>query len=375
MKYLFLNALKNVWRSKKSYILFSFQILISFVMMLVFGSLASSLSVGAGEMDKDNTAHSIYLHEIRSEGDRNGGMLYYNTSPMTYEDYLWIKENYGDILSVSFAARSFFSALDNGNPVNFNVLFVTDEYFYNAYENDEMLDFSEQKIILAPEGTEKMSNFGENSDNINHRLQDFLSCAKKDGYTVKPTQSIYNGKTDRVNIFTNTWYQNIEQDTAPLGSVMIAPVELFEKYFTESDEYYNTMLSVNFGGETDTKVFNEICSHLVAEKDSAGECIYASPISVFEEYAGSQIQLSRLLQTLSSAAMIITGIGFIGLILVIFNNRRKRLAVALAAGTTYSNLYLEIILEIETVILSGALFGEILGIIGLNIFKRADNIF
>lgn len=375
MKYLFSNAFKNVLRQKKSYIFFSLQILVSFVMMLVFGSLSSSLSVGIDELENDNTAHSIYLHEVRSEGDRSGGRLYYNISPMVYEDYLWIKENYSDILSVSFAVRSNFSALDDENPAGFSALFVTDEFFRNAYENDEMLNFSEQKIILAPEGTEQMTNFGDPGDNINYRLEDFLNLAKKDGYTVKPTQSIYNGKADRVNIFTTTWYENIERDTTPLSSVMVAPIDLFNKYFTESDEYYNTMLSINFYDKTDTDVLNQICRHLVEEKDPAGECICVSPISVFEEYARNQIQLARLLQTLSAAAIIITGVGFIGLILVIFNNRRKKLAIALVTGATYSDLYLEIILEIETVILSGAILGEFLGIIGLNILNKQVTVF
>lgn len=258
--------------------------------------------------------------------------------------------------------------------MSFNVLFVTDEYFRNAYENDKMLDFSRQKIILVPDGAEQMSNF-DDLDDINYRLQDFLLLAKKDGYTVKPAQSIYNGKADRVNIAVNTWYENKEQDTEPLSSVMIAPIELYNTYFTENDEYYNTMLSINFYGEADTNSFNEICSHLVEEKDAAGECMYASPISVFEEYAGGQIQLAKLLQTLSSAAVIITGIGFIGLILVIFNNRRKKLAVALVTGAACSDLYIEIILEIETVILSGILPGEILGIIGLDILNKQITVF
>lgn len=73
--------------------------------------------------------------------------------------------------------------------------------------------------------------------------------------------------------------------------------------------------------------------------------------------------------------MTITGIGFIGLILVIFNNRKKKLAVALVTGATYFDLYLEIILEIETVILSGVLLGEILGITGLNILDKQVTIF
>lgn len=375
MKYLFSNAFKNVRRQKKAYLFFSVQILLSFVIMFVFGSVASSLNSDIAEVEQDNTAHSIYLHEIRSDGERTESYLYYNTTPMTYEDYLWIKENYGNSLSVSFAVSTHFTSLNGTMPIGFNALFVTDEYFFNCYENKEMLDFSKQKIILAPEGAEQLSNLGETGDPITDRLRDFLDYAEDEGYTVKPTQSIYNGKADRVNIFTTTWYQNKEQDTAPLSNVMIAPIELYHKYIEGSGDSHSTMLSINFSGETDTDIFSRICDHLVTEKDPAGECIYVSPLSVFEEYASGQIQLAKLFQTISAVAAVITGVGFIGLILVIFNNRRKKLAIALVSGATYFDLYLEIILEIEAVILSGVLLGEVIGITGLNIMSKQVTVF
>ena len=354
MKYLFSNAFKNVRRQKKAYLFFSVQILLSFVIMFVFGSVASSLNIGIAEVEQDNTAHSIYLHEIRSDGKRTESRLYYNTTPMTYEDYLWIKENYGNSLSVSFAVSTHFTSLNGTMPIGFNALFVTDEYFFNCYENKEMLDFSKQKIILAPEGAEQLSNLGETGDPITERLRDFLDYAEDEGYTVKPTQSIYNGKADKVNIFTTTWYQNKEQDTEPLSNVMIAPIELYHKYIEGSGDSHSTMLSINFSGETDTV----IC-----------------PLSVFEEYASGQIQLAKLFQTISAVAAVITGVGFIGLILVIFNNRRKKLAIALVSGATYFDLYLEIILEIEAVILSGVLLGEVIGITGLNIMSKQVTVF
>ena len=53
--------------------------------------------------------------------------------------------------------------------------------------------------------------------------------------------------------------------------------------------------------------------------------------------------------------------------MVIFNNRRKKLAVALVTGATYKQLYIETVIEIEAVILSGALLGEIFGKIILDI--------
>lgn len=373
MKYLLSNAFKNVFRQKKSYIFFSIQILISFIIMLVFGSLASSLSGSIDELNNDNTAHSIYFYEIRSDAYRTEGKQYYNSSWMSYDDYLWIKENYGDVLSVSFAVPYLFNVYVDEDIVGLYALFVSDEYFRNAYEREDLLNFSEQKIILVPDGTDKMRNLNWDIGDV--EFQDFLNMAKSDGYTTKPIEDISNGKSDRVYLFTNTWYENIEKDTAPLSSVVIAPMELYNKYIAEKHEYPIQMLSINFYGETDTEVFSRICDHLVKEKDPAGECMYVSPISVFEEHASGQIMLANLLKTISGVAMTITGIGFIGLILVIFNNRKKKLAVALVTGATYSDLYLEIILEIETVILSGVLLGEILGITGLNILDKQVTIF
>ncbi len=373
MKYLLSNAFKNVFRQKKSYIFFSIQILISFIIMLIFGSLASSLSGSIDELNNDNTAHSIYFYEVRSKSDKSEVGQHYNSSWMSYDDYLWIKENYGDVLSVSFAVPYLFNVYVDEDIVGLYALFVSDEYFRNAYERENLLNFSEQKIILVPDGTDKMRNLNWDIGDV--EFQDFLNMAKSDGYTTKPIEDISNGKSDRVYLFTNTWYENIEKDTTPLSSVVIAPMELYNKYVAEKHEYPMPMLSINFYGETDTDVFSRICDHLVKEKDPAGECVYVSPISIFEEHASGQIMLANLLKTISGVAMTITGIGFIGLILVIFNNRKKKLAVALVTGATYFDLYLEIILEIETVILSGVLLGEILGITGLNILDKQVTIF
>lgn len=377
MKYLFSNAFKNVLRQKKAYLFFAFQILISFVIMLVFGSIASSFSVNLGNTKNDKTARTIYLDEIRSKGERTETVQHYNSSNMNYEDYLWIKENYSDVLSVSYATYHPFHFLADGEHIaSVKTLFVSDEYFRNAYENEEMLDFSEKKIIFAPDIIKTAQNFDSDfEDSLLNHLADFIESAKEEGYRIEPIENLYNGKADMVYTENNTWYENIDKHIAPLSEMMIVPIELYNKYIAESVEYDKPMLGLSFYGETDTEVFNKICTHLVEEKDPSGECIYFSPLSVFEEYAGSQIALSKLMQTISATAMIITGVGFVGLILVIFNNRKKKLAIALMTGATYSDLYLEIILEIEAVVLTGALLGEILGIIAMNILNNQLDFF
>lgn len=380
MKYLISNALKNGWHQKRYYSFFSVQIFLSFVIMLTFGSVASSLSSDLNEIKKDNTAHSYYFSmqlDVNMEpfsgtqeatGHGNADLFFH------YEDYCWIKENFGNILSVSLAERYSFTVRLDGGLEAVPVLFVTDEFFRNAYENDEFLHFSEQKTVLIPDRSEEMQNLNLNGSNM--EFQDFLNNIKKDGYKTAKTKTVFNGKSDRIYITTNESYELIDEDTAPLRDVVIAPIELYDKYIENHAHRQAAMLTINFYGETDPEVLDQICRHL-AEKDPAGQVRYSytSPLLEFEEYADSQIQLAEVLQTLSTAAMMITGTGFIGLILVIFNNRRKKLAVALVTGATYSHLYLEIILEIETVILTGALLGEIAAISLLNILNQQITFF
>lgn len=380
MKYLISNALKNGWHQKKYYLFFSVQIFLSFVIMLTFGSVASSLSSDLNEIKKDNTAHSYYFCkqfdvnessfvETQEVTGQENIDLHFN-----YEDYCWIKNNYENILSVSLAARHYFTVrLDSGLEA-VTALFVTDEYFRNAYEKDESFRFSQQKTVLIPHRSEEMQNFNLSTDDM--EFQDFLNSIKKDGYKTEKTESVFNGKTDKIYIMNPTKYERIDEDTALLSDIMIAPIELYDKYIENHAYRQAAMLTVNFYGETDPEVLDQICRHL-EEKDPTGQVQYVctSPLLEFEEYADSQIQLAKVLQTLSAAAMVITGTGFIGLILVIFNNRRKKLAVALVTGATYFNLYLEIILEIETVILTGALLGEITGIALLNILNQQITFF
>lgn len=380
MKYLISNALKNGWHQKRYYLFFSVQIFLSFVIMLTFGSVASSLSSDLNEIKKDNTAHSYYFcmqfdvdessfigtQEVPEH--RNADLCFH------YEDYCWIKENFGNILSVSLAARHYFTVRLDGGLEAVPALFVTDEYFRNAYEKDKLLRFSQQKTVLIPNRSEEMQNLNLSTDDM--EFQDFLNNIKKDGYKTEKTESVFNGKSDKIYIRNPTTYERIDEDTVLLSDVVIAPIELYDKYIENHVHWQAAMLTVNFYDETDPEVLDQICRYL-AEKDPTGQIQYVCTSSLleFEEYADSQIQLAKVLQTLSASAMIITGTGFIGLILVIFNNRRKKLAVALVTGATYFNLYLEIILEIETVILTGALLGEITGIALLNILNQQITFF
>ena len=358
MKYLFSNALKNVWHQKKSYLFFSLQILAAFIIMLVFGSISSSLNRDYDQLRDDNTAKTFYLSMAP---DRNsvyaGQSLRFN-----YDDYQWIKEEYGGVLSVSLAIRhDFVTSLDGELEFVFG-LFVTDEFFRNAYESDEMKDFSGQKTILVPTMLQSMKDL-EDEVSIKH----FLSGLEGE-YRLKDSFDIYNGKNDYVYSSINSSYEYKDDDTSFLKDIMIAPIELYGEKLKSNDEQGYTMLTVNFYGETDTEALRSICSHLSDKyTDGSVKCDFTSPLKEFEESANQQITLAAVLQTISTVALIITSVGFVGLILVIFNNRRKKLAIALVTGAAYSQLYCEIIAEIETVILTGSILGEIIGILALNI--------
>ena len=171
------------------------------------------------------------------------------------------------------------------------------------------------------------------------------------------------------------WYPIYQDTTVPLKDSLILPFDLmedFHDYFKDKDTMIpslQTLLTVSFAGDVNPNIIKEISDRL-AETHSNKQplkALYYTPYEIFESYAKGQIQIAGLLNFIASASMIITGVGFIGLIMVIFNNRKKKLAVALVTGATYKELYIETVIEIEAVIISGALLGELFGKIILSI--------
>ena len=312
MKNLFVNAVKNVRRQKISFLFFSLQILAAFVIMLVSGSISSSLNCDHDKLKDDNTAKTFYLSMAP---DRNSAYAGRNLS-FDYDDYLWIKEQYGSILSASLALRyDFIISLDGELQFVFG-LFVTDEFFRNSYESDEMKDFSVQKTILVPTRLQSMSDL-QGSDDVS--IKHFLS-GLGDEYRLKDSVDIYNGKNDYVYSSVNNNYEYRDDNISLLKDIMIAPAELYSEELKSNDKH-PSMLTVNFYGETDMEALTEICSHL-SDKYTNGsvKCDFTSPLKEFEESAEPQMTLAAVLQIISVVMLIIASVVFI---LVIFRNRRK----------------------------------------------------
>ncbi len=424
MSYLILNALKNIRSQKKSYIFFSVQILVAFVLMFVFGSIAESLKTNLGLTKADPAAHSYYFRmqtdysalsdeEIRKQQEEfekikeGQGEIYieedddiseYLSSAkitddyyLTYGDYQWIKDSFGDKISVSFSTntQSMGVILDPELDMNrtdgvipgykkIPIFFVTDGYFINNYYNENVKDFFSQKTAYLPDRYDEMGDTVFDSD---VQISEFLNWIKNKGYEPKKISEIKNDYSDRLFWNNCTWYPNYNDDTVSLESAVILPYELFEDFCSDfKDKNLNiipdyNLISINFSGEVNPNIIKKISDHLAETHNNTKrlEAYYYTPYEIFENYAESQIQLAEVLNFLAVSSMIITGVGFIGLILVIFNNRKKKLAVSLVTGATYKDLYIEIILEIEAVILSGALLGEIFGEIILNIVSKKIN--
>lgn len=359
MKYLFSNSIKNIARQKKAYFLFSLEIFLSVTVMLVFGSISSSLNRDYNRLKRDNTSKTIYLYLLPQWGSEFIG----KDLSFTYDDYLWIKEKYGDVLSPCYMLRhNFLTSLDDNIEFVFG-LFVTDEYFVNCYEGRGMDNFSDQKLILTPSRINDMTDYTNETEIFSMKY--FLENSGR-GYLQKDIKEISNGGKDIVYTFPLFSYSENAESSAPLSEVMIAPISLYNEEWQHTESRDTDMLTLNFNGKTDPAVLRDIREHL-SEVHSGGavNCSCASPLTSFEEYAKGQITLANVLQALSAAAAVITGVGFAGLILIIFNNRKKRLAVALVTGADYSKLYGEMIIEIETVIAAGVLMGEIIGFIGI----------
>lgn len=418
MSYLFINALKNISSQKKSYLFFSAQILIAFVLMFVFESIAFSVSESLSLAENDPASHTYYFEmrrddsglsleerkELQEKTDKFKdivGEIYEVTEgdlsddfsdltinedyDFTYDDYQWIKNRFGDEISVALSVcfnnmgviidpELDMNRTDGIVPgyKNIPVFFVTDGYFLNNYRSENIKNFSSEKIAFLPDRYEKMKDTIF-SDSI--QLSELLSWIKDKGYKTENILDIKNKYSDRMFFQNCMWYPNYNINTVPLEDSLILPFDLMEdflKAFEDKDKRIpslQTLLTVNFSGKVNPNVIKEISDHL-AETHSNKQrlkAFYYTPYEIFEDYAMGQIQLAELLNFIALASMIITGVGFIGLIMVIFNNRRKKLAVAFVTGATYKQLYIETVIEIEAVILSGALLGEIFGKIILDI--------
>lgn len=365
MKYLFTNSFKNIVRHKKVYFLFALEIFLSVTIMLVFGSISASLNRDYNELKRDNTAQSVYF-ELASEW---GSEFVGKDIRLTYDDYLWIKEKYGDILSACYVIRhNFLTSIDDNIQFVFG-FFVTDEYFFNCYEGKGTDNFSEQGLILTPSRLEEMRDYTNETEIFSMKY--FLSN-RGNGYKQKDIAAISNGGRDLVYSYIPFNYANNDENTEPLSEVMIAPFELYDENWQHTESRDVSMLTVNFNGKADPAVLRDIRNYL-SEVHTGGAvtCLYASPLTRFEEYAKGQITIANVLQALSAAAAVITGVGFAGMITVIFNNRKKRLAVAMVTGADYPKLYTEMIVEIGAVIAAGIIPAEIIGCVGLVLLNMA----
>ncbi len=416
MSYLFINALKNIRSQKKSYLFFSAQILIAFVLMLVFESIASSVSKSLSHTENNPASHTYYFEmrrddsalsleerkelqektdkyinrtdEIYTEEDLTDDFSYFAVTEdygFTYEDYQWIKNRFGDEITVSLSACFSRMGVIIDPELDMNrtdgvfpgfkyirVFFVTDGYFTNNYLNEEIKNFSSEKTAFLPDRYEEMEDTVFTND---VQLSEFLGWLKNKGYKTENILNIKNEYSDRMFFQNCMWYPIYQDTTVPLKDSLILPFDLmedFNDYFKDKDTMIpslQTLLTVSFAGDVNPNIIKEISDRL-AETHSNKQplkALYYTPYEIFESYAKGQIQIAGLLNFIASASMIITGVGFIGLIMVIFNNRKKKLAVALVTGATYKELYIETVIEIEAVILSGALLGELFGKIILSI--------
>lgn len=420
MSYLFINALKNIRSQKKSYLFFSAQILIAFVLMLVFESIASSVSESLSEAENDPAAHTYYFEmrpddsalsleerkELQEKVDKSKNItdeIYEDLEDLedltddlsyfavtedydfTYEDYQWIKNRFGDEITVSLSAcfnrmgviidpELDMNRTDGVVPgyKNIPVFFVTDGYFTNNYLNEGIKNFSSEKTAFLPDRYEEMEDTVF-TDYV--QLSEFLGWLKNKGYKTENILNIKNEYSDRMFFQNCMWYPIYQDTTVPLKDSLILPFDLmedFHDYFKDKDTTIpslQTLLTVSFAGDVNPNIIKEISDRLAKTHSNKQplKAFYYTPYEIFESYARGQIQIAELLNFIASASMIITGVGFIGLIMVIFNNRKKKLAVALVTGATYKELYIETVIEIEAVILSGALLGELFGKIILNI--------
>lgn len=372
-KYLIKNVLKNINVHKVAYIFFALQIAISFVILLIFTSISASVSADYDEIKNDVTSKSISFSLEDPYATQESASDMKKDTTIKYEDYKYLKSKYSDVLSVSYVYREVFSSFKDGEFTTAIAFFATDEFFYNGYYNPNIKNFETGNTIYAPTHFKEMiKNILNTTDSNINIFNTFLTNKKLKDYSYVDINKIHNGNYNYIFHAADSYYQRRNQNTVLLNDAIIIPIGLYEPIDADNP-YYTGSLSINFYGVTDTVVLKEIVQYFEQKYGNNGqlECTFNSPLSEAKTYISSQIILSETFKTIAYVCLAIVGIGFIGLLLIIFENRIKKMAISLVMGATYKQLYLEAVLEIEAVILLGTAVGGIATYYIINYLNKA----
>jgi len=368
-RYLAWLAWHRVRKNKKIYFLFAVQIFLTAVLIVVFSSISSAATQAYKKASEDVTSRVIQI-QLPDQS-------------LSEEDYQYIRDNYPDQLTASFVYRSNIQVWKNNvsieEAIPIALYYVSDEFFSINYPNENSRKFSLQHTIFVPdEIVEKYNSYQWIGKEIKPT---FFSTYEKESrvatlndgqeYQVVPISQLSVGTTDSIYCTGDLFIERKAENTLPVQRCMILPLSA-AKNRLESGSY--SILSIDFKkDEKDTKILYELYTHF-KEKYKASVTFDSSLQQMQTQVTGYK-KLSQAAEWISFICVTIVLVGFVGLLFILAERRKRDTALAIACGAKPRQLYIQGSLEIFFVVQCASISGVIASIFLIRIIEKRISFF
>jgi len=368
MGYIGSSAIKRVFRNKRIYIIFAVQIMIAVLIISVVSSIATSLSREYENLLEDRasnvfyfTAHANIRHDDLA-GLMQGGISALLTT-FTMEHHEHINKHFTDV-KACLAVRSVVTV----NPLaetSFVVFSTTNEFFDFALPTNHIIDLNDANIIYADpqfihqlaEGVALAPFFFEmtvpNLLYVNV-ADNSITLTNGEVFHVRPIQDIVADGHTQVFFDNDLW--NKEDYTHYINEIVIAPTHF------KLGGMSRAILAVDFiDGNIDGEMLLGITDFLSA--DLGAEVRFDS---LFQRFSAQTDEMAAVLSTVNMIlyfCLAVIFIGFLGLVIILYERRKRNIAMSMVCGAFHRQIAAEVLLEVGFVVMSSVGIATIISLI------------
>lgn len=368
MGYIGSSAIKRVFRNKSIYTIFAVQIMIAVLIISVVSSIATSLAREYKNLLEDRASNVFYFTthaNIRPDdltGLMQGGISALLTS-FSMEHYEHLSEHFADI-NVCLAMRTVVTV----NPMaetSFVVFSTTNEFFEFALPTNQDLDLNNANIIYAnPQFLHQLAEgialapsfFDMTMPNLLYvnTADNSITLTNGEVFQVKPIQSIIADERAQIFFDDNLWDR--EDFTHSISEVVIAPIN-----FTLGG-ISRVILAIEFAdGSIDGETLLSITDFL--STDLGVEVRFDS---LFQRFSVQTDEMAAVLSTVNMIlffCLVVVFIGFVGLVIILYERRKRNIAMSMVCGAFQGQIMAEVLLEVGFVVMSSVGIATIISVI------------
>jgi uncharacterized membrane protein YiaA len=377
MGYAASNAFKRLIKNKSVYSLYFIQISVAFCLLVLISSLNYTIRKTLDEHSNESTWTMFFFRPASFRNAGGSPSDFRSRAPdrsFTFEEYEYIKERYSDVLHVCLAGyrnfgTGFATLLEDGTfdePTisrTYHIFNATDEFLRFVYpmENPPPLN-SEQYIYAGGDFITDLYDHFEIFGRINYRnlenvdvYNNTITLTEGGVFTVLHIDVLTGGAEGSIYYSGSPSLRGQSVETRDINDCIIAPYGFKLSLIPNS---FSGILSIAFKDDVaDGAVIREILDYLQAFSGSELGYTFSS---LMQANFGTVNLLKNIADTYGTIlwpCVVIMIIGFIGLMAIIIDNRKRNIAVSIICGATSKRIMTELFIEVQAIILLSGLTG------------------